>query len=156
MHHPLAVAMDCQPTRSRPFPKWTCRTPLQGAEDYEYEDRPVAPPPDRGALDDAQIAALACGWLRRRRVEVHCTTVGLADPARRRLWVADLLGERKGRPVLAVTYFTRKRGTHARPSVRAYVAGLREVCRSVYKLRGVQAAVINVYGAGRVEGAFLE
>lgn len=155
MHHPLAVAVEAQPTRARPEPDWTCRTQLHDPRAYRYQPRPATFTARDSPLEETDVTALACGWLRRRGVEVHCTTFGLLHPDSKRLWISDIVGERKNRAVLAVTYYSRRRRSSTRGRMREYASGLHDVCQSVYKLRSAETALINVYGAGRVEGEFV-
>lgn len=154
IHHPLAVALEYKPGEDISTSSWTCRTQIPDRR-FVYQDKPTRMNRRPPSLPDADIAALACGWLRRRGVDVHCAMLGLMHPSEGKIWVVDIVGERKKRTVLAATYFSNKRKGVLRTRMREYAARLRDVCHSVYKVRNPVTALINVYGTGRVEGEFL-
>lgn len=154
LHHPLVVALDYKPGDDIRRSKWTCRTRLP-ERGFVFQDKPIRASRQSTSLDEADIAALACGWLRRRGVDVHCSMLGLVHPSEGKIWAVDIVGERKKQAVIAATYFSNKRKGRARSRMREYTARLRDVCHSIYKVRNPVTAVINVYGAGRVEGEFL-
>lgn len=155
LHHPMVVALDYAPGADLAEVGWACRTTVPDAERYEYERKPESARRRGCPLSEPDLWLLASRWLQRRGVRVHCTAVGLLQPPGRRLWVADLAGERAGRPVVAATYYSRRRKGRAREDMRAYAAALGEVCRRCYRIRGAVAALINVYGDGKAEGEFL-
>lgn len=134
---------------------WCCRVPVPDADRYAHERKPQTARRRGCPLSEPDLWVLASRWLQRRGVRVHCTHVGMLQPPRRRLWVADIVGERAGRLVLAATYYTRRRKGRARADMRAYTAALADVCRLCYRIRGATVALINVYGDGKAEGEFL-
>jgi hypothetical protein len=144
LHHPRAVGVLSLP----PTLRWTCRTPVEDGEEYTLERKPhsflpLAPP--------EVLSELCQTWLRRRRISIQCAWFGLLEPARRRVWMADMVGEQGRRPMLVVVYFTAHKQGAPRRAMREYAAGLRRVCRDVYRVR-CGSALLNVYGRGRAEG----
>lgn len=156
LHHPLVVALDYRAEEDMNNAGWCCRVQVPDAEEYEYVRKPPAARQSGCPLAVADVWTLASRWLQRRGVAVHCTNVGLLEPARRRLWVADITAERDDRLLLAATYYTRRRRGPARLKMRQYAAALMEVCRRCYKIKGASMALVNVYGDGKAEGEFLE
>jgi hypothetical protein len=155
LHHPMVVALDYQPGASPGEADWCCRAAVPDADRYAHERKPEAARRRGCPLSEPDLWVLASRWLERRGVRVHCTSVGLLQPPQRRLWVADVVGERAGRLVMAATYYSRRRNGRARDDMRAYTAALAEVCRRCYRIRGAEAALINVYGDGKAEGEFV-
>jgi hypothetical protein len=155
LHHPMVVALDYHPGAAPEETDWFCRVAVPNADQYATERKPGAARRRGCPLSEPDLWILASRWLERRGVRVHCTHLGLLQPQRRRLWVADVVGERAGRLVMAATYYSRRRKGRAREDMRAYTAALAEVCRRCYRIPGAVAAVINVYGDGRAEGEFL-
>ena len=155
LHHPMVVALDYRPDASLEEADWCCRAAVPDADRYDHERKPETARRRGCPLSEPDLWVLASRWLERRGVRVHCTSVGLLQPARRRLWVADVVGERAGRLVMAATYYSRRRKGRAREDMRAYTAALAEVCRGCYRIQGAEAALINVYGDGKAEGEFL-
>ena len=143
IHHPLAVGIVMQ----RPL-RWQCRTPVAGSGEYALEPKPHA---DLAFATPEEVHDLCTGWLRRRRVSVQCAWYGVIDPERKKIWVVDMVGERGGRPILIVVYFTHRRRGAAWADMQAYTEALRAVCRRVYRIE-CATALINVYGAGRAMG----
>jgi len=156
LNHPTVIALDCEPGTDPAEASWSCRVHVPNAERYTYERKPRAAQRPGCPLSVSDIAVLASRWLQRRGVRVHCTNVGMLQPEQKRLWVADITGERSGRIVIAATYYSRRRKGRARAHMQEYAASLADVCRRCYKLSGAVGALINVYGDGKTEGAFLE
>lgn len=152
LHHPLAVALESAQQQDADAPRWYCRTPVGECAEFAYCRKPAPAHPVPGT---EAVTELACRWLRRRGVEIQCSAMGLICPRSRRLWVADIVGERRGRVVLAAAYFSPRRGGRARAEMRQYARLLGDVCRRVYRIRGASTALINVYGDGRAEGELL-
>ena len=155
MHHPLAAALEGVPQEGDDVVKWNCRTPVGTGADYVCVKKPRRMRAGSQALSEADVSALATAWLRRRGVLLQCTHLGLICPRNKRLWVADIVGERRDRLVLAATYFSLKRGGRARSEMRKYALQIADVCRRVYKIHGAWVALINVYGQGRAEGEII-
>jgi hypothetical protein len=155
LHHPLAVALESVPLEDDAVVKWNCRTPVGTGADYVCVKKPERMRRGSQALSEADVSALATAWLRRRGVSLHCTHLGLICPRNKRLWVADMIGERRDRLVLAVTYFSPKRRGRARSEMRQYAQQIADACRRVYKIHGAWVALINVYGQGGVEGEII-
>jgi hypothetical protein len=153
LHHPLVVALEYVPEADLGSVDWFCRTAVPDADRYDYQAKPRVC--RRAPLSAADMSVLASRWLQRRGVRVHCTNVGMLEPARRRLWVADIAGERDDRLLVAATYYSLRRRGKARRQMREYAASLAEVCRSCYRIGNASMALINVYGDGKTEGEFL-
>jgi hypothetical protein len=156
LHHPMAVALDYTPDADLSDVSWSCRVDVPDSQLYQYERKPRSARRQGCPLSDPDIWILATRWLERRGVSVHCTNVGMLQPPRRRMWVADIAGERRGKLVIAATYYTRRRKGRAREHMRAYATALGEVCRLHYRIKGAVMALVNVYGDGRAEGEFLD
>lgn len=156
LHHPMAVALEYTPNADLNDVSWSCRVEVPDSQAYEYERKPPSARRRGCPLSEPDLWLLASRWLERRGVRVHCTNVGLLQPPRRRMWVADITGERRGELVVAATYYSRRRKGRAREHMRAYAAALGEVCRRHYRITGAVTALVNVYGDGRAEGEFLD
>lgn len=148
--HPLVVALGS----TQDVDSITCRTSIR-ATSLKQKPKSARGAPDDPTLDADFMNFLAVRWLRRRGVDPHCTRVGLWHPIKARLWVADIVGERHNKPVLAVMYFSRKRRGRAKEEMREYTRGLAQLCENVYKLKDATTALINVYSNGRVEGEMI-
>lgn len=155
LHHPMVVAMEYQPGEDPNETDWCCRVTVPDADRYAHERKPASALRRGCPLSEPDLWLLASRWLQRRGVRVHCTHVGLLQPHRRRLWVADVVGERADRLVVAATYYSRRRKGRAREDMRAYAAGLAQVCRRGYRIPSAVVALINVYGDGKAEGEFV-
>ena len=147
IHHPLAVGVRAL----HPNLVWSCRAEVPSGPDYALEPKPHSFLP----LTSPEVVHELCAvWLRRRRINVQCAWFGLLQPERRRVWVADMVGELDGAPVLIVVYFTPQKRGHPRVVMREYTERLKGVCEGVYRLR-CGTALLNLYGSGRVEGEII-
>ena len=144
IHHPLAVGVRAL----RPDLLWSCRTEVPDAGDYSLQGKPHSFLP---LTSPEAVHELCAVWLRRRRIGVQCAWFGLLEPERRRVWVADMVGELCGAPVLIVVYFTARKRGEPWQEMREYTARLRGVCEGVYRLP-CGTALLNLYGNGRVAG----
>ncbi|NBV34487.1 MAG: hypothetical protein EBR81_12045 [Proteobacteria bacterium] len=151
LHHPLTVSFGS----ITPVLECKCRVEVPGLNEFTLEQKPVMETSPNVRFNAELMCNLASTWLQRRRIRVQCSLLGLVEPDRRKVWVVDIVGELDDKAVLICVYVSPKRRGQARERMRDYAQKLRkEVLKDVYRL-DCQVCLLNVYGAGRLEGELL-
>ena len=149
MHHPLTVSFKS----ITPILECMCRTEVPDLNEYTLEKKPIMETGPNMRFNAELMCNLASAWLQRRRINVQCSLLGIMDPNRKKVWVVDIVGERDDKAVLICVYVSPRRRGDAREQMREYAKTLKGVLRDVYRLE-CQMCLLNVYGAGRMEGDF--
>lgn len=151
MHHPLTVSFKC----ITPVLDCTCRTEIEDLREYTLESKPIMHSAPNMRFNAELLCNLAGTWLQRRRIRVQCSLLGVLDPDKKKIWVIDIVGERDNRAVLICVYVSPRRRGRAREAMREHARRLDDVITKVYRL-DCELYLLNVYGAGRIEGAKCE
>lgn len=152
LHHPLFAVMQDQGVLA-------CRSRLPDAELYTLVPSfktPLSsldPRTQRSLVQESGFNLLR--WLVRRGVSVHESNCVLLDTEALRLHPVDLVAERAGCLTLIFVYFSKQRDA-------ALLAKMLEAGKTMKRLVARQyvleadVVVVNLYGGGLVQGAWVE
>ena len=145
-HHPLLVQMRAG--------VWACTAVVPRAQEFNHEERPASG--ENTLLSSCEALTIANEWLGRRNVSMHDTNIGLLDLDARKIFSADFLGERAGRPVVGLITCSQRRNLREKDAMRCYARRLLTLLIEGYVIREPIVAAVWVFGAGRVEGELIE
>ena len=148
VHHPLLVLPTVEGG-------WQCRAAMKDPHEFEPEPSPVGRLRS-DLLTVAQTFAIAQDWLARRGISAHFSRAGLIDLDNKTILWTDMLAERREQPVLVLVHSEQTRRRYASELMCVEAQRLLRVCREHYRIKEPIAAVICVYGAGRVQGTILD